>query len=360
MPIAVSSFNFAFVNHATGLAGTFFQSFKIYFMKQPILLVLGLYAYCGHAQPTVTTAIIPTFGDSLHYVWAGAADPLDGLTGAGQTWDFSSLASNQQQPDYYFKFLDPANTPHADRYPNAELAATTPDDNYIYYALSNGTLELVGAVAEVPNFGTAFSDYDNNETETVFPMDFGNSHSDTFDGTNSVGAFSSDFNGTWSAQVDGYGTLVLPIGTFTNVLRTKEERTFNLTGVPGESSTLWRYSTPDRSLWLLSIEQFDNGSPDLVFYASSPQVVTSSREVGPAGFSIFPNPVKAGQQVIFENGNGRTAEVVLSDFSGKIFSEKMLNDGKFELSPDLPPGLYFLKIKNSEGGFFTEKIIVQR
>ncbi len=322
--------------------------------------MLGLYAYCGYAQPTVTSAIVPVFGDSLHYVWADSADPLDGQTGGNQTWDFSSLAPHPLHPDYYFKFMDPADTPHADRYPGAELAAVTPDGNFVFYVLTNGTLELMGATAEVPTLGTAFSDYDNNESEVVFPINFGDSHSDTFDGTNSLGAFSGDFDGTWSAQVDGYGTLVLPIGTFTNVLRTKEERTFNITGMPGLSSTLWRYSTPDRSLWLLSFERFDDGSPDQVFYASSPQVVTSSVEVRPAGFAIYPNPVQAGRQVVFENLDGRFAEMVLSDFSGKIIAGKTLYDGQITMSADLPPGFYFLKFKNAEGGVFTEKIIVER
>lgn len=328
-------------------------------MKQSVLLLVGLYAYSLCAQPTISTDIIPAFGDSLHYVWANETDPLDNLTGANQTWDFSSLEANANNPDYYFKFIDPANTPHIDRYPNAELAAMTPGGEFVYYVLTNGTLELMGGVAEVPVFGTAFSDYDNHETEVVFPIQYGDSHTDIFDGNNEAGGFSAAFAGTWSAEVDGYGTLILPSGTFENVLRIKEERTYNITGAPSEMSTLWRYASAEHSLWLLSIEEFSNGGDAQVFYADSPNIINSVNENRLPGFSIFPNPVKAGQSINIKNIDEEIDAAFLVGFSGNLISRNIIKYNRLHVPTDLLPGVYFLKIISKDGRFFSEKIIVQ-
>lgn len=208
-------------------------------MKRMILLLGGLYAYALCAQPTVTSLIIPKPGDSIHLIRCNETDPQDGLTGANQTWDFSGLTQQAVNGEYYYNWHDPQDTPHGDRYPDAFLAASTPDTQFVYYTFDGTTLELVGAVAEVPVFGTAFSDYENNETETVFPLELGSSWSDEFNGDNVAGGFSAPFNGTVSGEADGYGTLILPNGTYTNVVRDRQERTYQLQGSPiVESSTL--------------------------------------------------------------------------------------------------------------------------
>lgn len=328
-------------------------------MKQSILLVLGLYSYCLCAQPIITSAIIPEPGDSIHLIRCNETDPLDAMTGANQTWDFSGLTQQSVMGEYYYNFQIPNDTPHGDRYPTAFLAASTPDTQFVYYTLNGGTLELVGAVAEVPVFGTAFSDYSNNETETVFPMQLGTTWSDEFSGTNVVGGFSAPFSGTASGAADGYGTLILPTGAYNNVVRNRQERTYQLQGAPFmESSTLWIYSVPDTKLWLLSIEEIDGGD-QLVYYNDSPQIINHAKEAKASGqIFIHPNPVQAGQSLTIGSETGKVTEVALTDFSGrKITTCKGLEINRFDLPTGLMPGIYYLSLKNHSGHFF-EKIIV--
>ncbi len=303
------------------------------------------------AQPTADQNIIPQFLDSLAMVQCQSADAQDALNGADQTWDFSGLSPDPIEPDYFFKFFDPQNTPHADRYPEAELAAINADSNFIYYRVENDAILLIGAVAEVPNFGTAFSDYEVPETEEVFPVEYLNSWADDFSGTNSAGPISSPFTGNVSGEVDGYGTLILPNGTFNQVLRVKEERSLRIMGAPEMQSTLYRYVSQDYPLWLLSIEIFPTGPP-IIFYQKDPLVISSLPVLVPAPQIHFsPNPISTGSQLtITTPESDGTAILRIYNAQGQLLEQQNMVAGNLSLSiPNhWPTGLYQIEWNNGK------------
>ncbi len=313
-----------------------------------------------NAQPVISDIIIPEFGDSIHLVNCVSADFQEDASGMNQSWDFSGLSADPSDPDYYFKFFSPGDTPFADRYPTASLAAINADSQYVYYILENGLLQLIGAVAEVPMLGYAYSDYSNPESEEFFPIEFNDTWSDTYDGDNVLGSFSNPFNGTVDRTVDAFGTLILPSGTFENVLRTKTERTFSTTGIEN-SSTLYTYTSEDYKLWLLSMEIFDDNT-EIIFYQDNPQIIMTSVRDYSLGdqITVFPNPVIAGEVFNVKHEALNVENLNLFNASGQQMNIS-LNTGaertEVVFNERISPGLYYLKgfIGNE---FFVKKIII--
>ncbi len=334
--------------------------YKAIFLYTFLLLLLCL-PLQSFSQGSVSIAIIPAIGDSIHLVKCTVADFQEDASGPNQNWDFSGLSADPTNPDYFFKFLAPQQTPYPTQYPQAFLAAINPDSQYVYYQLDNGVLQLVGAVAEEPSLGTAFANYENAETEEVFPISYENTWSDNFDGNNVIDPFSVAFSGTVSGEVDAFGTLTLPSGTFTNVLRIKEERSYVISGTAPTSSTMYRYVSADHHLWLLSMESFSSGPP-LIYYQDMPSIVSTTQALDfSAEIQLHPNPISAGQVLQVQCESQALEALSLYSATGKRYALETSFDGQssFQLSmpQELSPGIYSLQ-GLMENGFFVKKIYV--
>lgn len=333
-------------------------------MYKPLTLVFSylLLPMLGMSQPEISEAIIPAFGDSIHVVKCAPAPFQENNFGANQTWDFSGLTADAMEPDFYFKFFDPANTPHAARYPDATLAAINADSQYIYYVFENNLLQLIGTVFEDEMLGTAYAEYDNSETEEVFPISYENTWTDAFDGNNILGVFSSPFNGSIEGEVDAYGTLILPSGTFNNVLRVKEERNYQITGAPAMASTMYRYISADFNLWLLTMESFDSGPP-LIFYRDNPELISSNQSLDVSTtIQLSPNPVQSNQAIYLKGKPELIEHISCYNSQGLPIQLRYTQLGntttKIQFLGTLPTGVYYLH-GVSETAYFSKKIIVK-
>lgn len=135
----------------------------------------------------------------------GSSDP--NIDGANVTWDFSSATVSLGGS---VTFVDPASTPYAASYPASNLAqAITVSGNttYNYLLLSSTQLDVL---AEDVGSGDE-TIYTDPKTPLQFPFGYPDYFIDYFayDGTNySV-----------SRAYMGYGTVILPTGTYTNVVK---------------------------------------------------------------------------------------------------------------------------------------------
>lgn len=83
------------------------------------------------------------------------------------------------------------------------------------------------------------------------------------------------------------------------------------------------------------------------------------------GVSVFPNPVREGQLVLsFDNDTAQDLSVTLTDLTGKpaglILSEN-IPAGHYQKTVStahLPPGIYFLQIRNADNHFISKKIAI--
>lgn len=174
----------------------------------------------------ITTANIPIIGDFEEIAVVGNAIIDPGPGGANQTWDFSDLTETEEG---FVQYLEPSETTFGDDFPSATLAVlnmivdTNAPDAFSYFKLTNGIYELIGFAAtnedlDPPN-NTAITIFNNTQELFRLPAEFGDSFTDTFASKTEVSGFTANTTGTSQSEADGSGTLILPIGTFPNVVR---------------------------------------------------------------------------------------------------------------------------------------------
>lgn len=188
---------------------------KFYFM-----LFGGLFSTMAlSAQITIDGSDIPPFGAVLTF---GEDTLVAGLSpgpaGAAQSWDFSSLAT---QVTFQNAVLDPAGTPFAADFPDAAFALFGTDGFYSYAQVSNDALLGLGGSAPLPGGGSATARFDPPQKLLPAPATFGSAYDNDFgftivlDGSIfGVDSVQVRERGRQVAEIDAYGTLSLPSGTY--------------------------------------------------------------------------------------------------------------------------------------------------
>ncbi|MBP6391030.1 MAG: hypothetical protein KA175_05750 [Flavobacteriales bacterium] len=191
---------------------------------------------CG-AQVLGVLDVLPLPGDSFRYHGVTDAALFDaGLAGFGVTWDQSGLVlitGNYAQ----LTWVDPPAAPHIASYPSSDvvLNRTIGLDptyyNFFYYDHEQEGLFHVGTVGDILSY-----DYDIPELENTLPLAAGSPSVHDFCYTSSGLGQTSHYCGETSEELDGAGTLVLPYGTFNNVLRTTYQRYHVEDAAPSDTS----------------------------------------------------------------------------------------------------------------------------
>lgn len=161
----------------------------------------------GFAQMGVLTSDeMPPIGSTFTYRTVENLAVLDTTTGTNVTWNMAGILPTTQLP-WDVDHMAPASTPHPTTFPSSNYVTFESEiPRYNYYDLNGSEMERVGSWANQQN------SYQDGQVELVFPLQYGTSSSDTW--ANTV----SSFDGTYSFSVVGSGTLVLPNGTYPDVL----------------------------------------------------------------------------------------------------------------------------------------------
>lgn len=175
-------------------------------MKKTLLLsafsFIVLYAF---AQPTIQSSdFYPTIGETYTVYVSDSVSP--GPSGSNVTWDLSGVNIYSSNT---FNVLgsDPS-------YPSATNNLDQGGGSKMYLDLST---EEYFIVALTFNGGSIV--FSNTNKMYQFPMSMGTTFTDNFSATiNQYGDITLR-TGTAEAEVDGYGTLITPVGTYTDALR---------------------------------------------------------------------------------------------------------------------------------------------
>ncbi len=331
-------------------------------MKRLFTLFFTLLSIVTFAQPTITSSVAGGIGDNFSSTYVETEDFDPGAAGAGVTWDFSGITTSGTLNEY--SFVDPSTTGHAAEFPGANVASEA-DGNYVYFKISPSEYTLFGVW--VPTTTIYYSD---PEELYVFPMTYGTTNSDDlysefYSGGDFIRSGSNELN------ADGYGTLILPSGTYTNVLRVKIEQDYSdeFVGLPftfiynfdlyywfkeGVKGPLFQYFYQDIN---------SAGIPSVVEnYAINNDVDITSINDDPSSIllNIFPNPANEYINIsVATNVLLLTAE--LFDVTGKKVIENTViasgNNVTINVS-DLSSGVYIVRLLTSEG-IYSKNITIQ-
>ncbi len=184
-------------------------------MKKNLLFIgLSMLSLSIVAQPTLTsTNTNPVIGETngtIDYNWISA-----GSAGANQTWNFGAITTSTTGFNMTYT-VSALSATVAPLYPNGNLALKSTYGGNVYKT-SATILQLYGTY----DGGSANSSVimQNPQDVVRYPFTYGNSFTDTYSGTQGPTGAQQVSKGTVTVTADGYGTLTLPQGTFSNVLR---------------------------------------------------------------------------------------------------------------------------------------------
>jgi len=334
-------------------------------MRSSTTVLLILISALAYAQAEITQSNLPIIGDHVVIaICSGPASP--GNAGAMQTWDMSGLTEDEEQ---FFTYINPSEGPLTDSFPNANLCARSWLDDFSYYNTSGSSLSVEGHVVTLESGDTAMVVFDNSELILELPYTYITGFVDDFDGDLFVPGFSGlTFEGTVEFEADGYGTLILPTGTYTNVVRYRmfREQNNSLNGFPAGTQTKeqWAWVSSEYRFWLLLMEEnFDGTSTSsLVWYDKNPYSTSTSVQNLNQGQDIFafPNPLRNGEALLIKWLSEEAAIVSLFREDGSLLdrSEIVLTPGTNKYNVlDVKSGVYVLKIETSNESF-TQKVFV--
>ena len=342
-------------------------------MKQLSLTILLLSAVLGAGAQTLNESAFPVAGDVFTFTLADTAGFNSGATGTGVTWNFSSLsATGATQVD---SFLSPSATPYAAVITNATVACHTHSpvgNQYIFYKDNTGA----GAFQRVANILPDTVIYSIQPSEFQYPLSFGNAvQGSYYAGYHGSGGMNVEA-GTISGSADGTGTLITPLGTFSNVIRVHAIRNENDTidnGAVAGTTVVEYYN------WY----QQQSYYPVLTYTSSSTSVmghvVHAARSLGyrqgyvtginEAGYSnaecsVFPNPANSQVNVVFTADAGSPTEITVYDLAGRKVLQQLAecSGGPNSVTMDtrkIAAGVYTVAIK-TEQQLLTRKLEILR
>ena len=305
-------------------------------MKKITLIVAVLINFITLAQPVLNVSDINPLSQSAYLHSASSATLGVGSSGANQIWNFSSLTLNVIG-------LETANTvssaPYASSFPTANyFIRVDQGDSFGYFNLTSNKLESVGN----SDSATIFQSFVNPRTVFIFPLNFNNTYTDTYQV-----ATSTTVN-TKVSTYDAYGTVITAFGTYNNVIRLKE-----VTGL----STVYNYFTVNPYKDILQARSSGGTTINYTVYEPT-NLSTTQNEV--KQFAVHPNPT---------SGNISIKNI---DFSNKsmfvkvynILGNQIINNYKLETESanidlsNYATGLYFIEIADENNKvLYQDKII---
>ncbi len=318
------------------------------------------------AQSTLTAATNnPIPGDKFTIHDCSRTGVLPGSAGAAVIWNFRSLISSAS---INYNFLNCTSTSYCDSFPTTNLMAqvATSLATQIYYHSNTSLLELTG---EYLNDGVAgLYYYPNPNVVLKYPITYNSSYMDTSLSYRSPASTYGIIHD--SIKVDGYGTLILPTGTYTNALRVHRiSNRYDSTITTGHyndiSLDMYAWFAPGYHLSLLEIvfDLIDITTPNLVNYTTLGTTEINSLNNDVATIEVNPNPVSDLINIKLAPSITKNALVTLTDVTGNVIdnisTESIIstsNNIQFSVA-NKPAGLYFLHVTDGEINI-NKKIIV--
>jgi len=316
-------------------------------------LFFALGSFAATAQiPTLTSTSNPQAGT---WVLAYSTDSFDiSTTGPGATWNYNTLPVNASDTSY----ADVCSaSPYCSDFPGSTIYTHNEGStSSAYYYTSSSVMSLSGV------YGTDIIPYSNYEDYLRYPFTYNSTYIDTFGATFTGGTETFNRGGTITVTADGYGTLMLPNGTYTNALRVHRTENYadSISGVPFGTYITETYSwyVPNATVAVLSQSQISlNGilEPSTAFYTSQtpgtiPSGITNLQTAGQA-FQLYPNPVQDELNIDFTMEQTGQVHISLLDVVGRevaVISNSTFNIGKQHVAyatAALDKGIYLVKIQ---------------
>jgi hypothetical protein len=275
----------------------------------------------SYSQPTITSAgTVPRVGDV--YVLTETDYTAPGSAGANQNWDFSALPSVTNKTVQY---QTPSSTPHGASHTTSNLALND-DPDYYYMQSTSSALTVTGVFTSIISENVTFQ---NPQDLMRFPATYNMTYVDTFKAVFSFGGNPGKRTGTATVLVDGYGSLMLPGQTYTDVVRVKttensvdsiEFSTGFWTQVNQTATVRYEFFKEGINMQLLRIETSSSSSfgDDTIMYYNSTPGLAMAENSHFGSLSIDPNPALDNISLKWEGVSDEPLTVSIIAADGRV------------------------------------------
>jgi hypothetical protein len=330
------------------------------------MMSLGMFIATAIAQPILTSANTnPTAGEifgiySVDYEFQGSP-------GDFETWDFSGLTVGNIN-NYVFAL--PSATPHNATFAgSANLCNIYLGANYDYYSATSSAYSRVGFATQ----SGVVALYSNAQDQLRFPFEYNDTYTDNFSVTFTNQGTTFNRAGTITVTADGHGTLILPDGTLTDVLRVHvvEDYVDNYTlgGVPNTInyySDIYLWYKPGTHFPVLAFTDLtsDISSNQYGVYHYPGTVGIDEQENKNISVTVMPNPASQMANVTLNLLKQENVHIALVNALGQTvvsLEETTLQPGTHQLPLNiqaLPGGIYFVNVK-TENGISNQRLLIQ-
>jgi hypothetical protein len=306
-------------------------------MKKNYLIIILIFqiTLTINAQPYISnTDFNPLVGES-HTTYSFTPLPFDpGPSGANVTWDFSTISPGNTT---VLTIVTPSSTPNGANYPSATIAADF--GGYYEYMIANTSFFARSGIDV--GFPMVYSD---EEKILTYPFTYNSTFTDSF----AASFLTTNRTGVVTGTADAYGTLILPWGTVSNVLRFHLVENFqdaSPSGTQAYTSDNYFWVTPGVHYYLCSISSLTGTIAGKYIDATS--VGLNSNIVFNSEMSSYPNPVTDKLNLKINSGKS-IDHVIVADIAGKKLFDQQLYGFASEHQIDLSmlnSGFYILTVK---------------
>lgn len=271
-----------------------------------------------------------------------------GSSGANQTWDFSTASSMGASSINVF---DASSTQNGNNFPSSNIAISQ-DGVLSYYEINSNVWNYFGLHT------TLSVSYSNPQAVLSFPFTYSNQITDSFYCVFNVG-YNIFKRGLALIEADGYGNLILPSGTYTNVLRvhyiinTKDSSQNGVSNYTQEYY-YWFKEWNHNPVAYMMVTPTQSG-----YYLNN--IFTGINEYETI-FDIYPNPCSDILILNINNSALENIQLRIYDLSGKEILFKNMLPGENNKTIDISTlscGTYILCMYSSNKVIETKKIIVK-
>jgi hypothetical protein len=313
----------------------------------------------------MTNQYNPVAGDIDSYAICDTANISQGPAGANQVWNFLNLVKIDTSDVH---FVTSASTPYSGQFTTSNMASTNDNSSYNYFTTSASNILFNGNGAP----GLVVS-YTNPQLYMQYPFTFNTNFTDNFgcnyisNGTPTVRTGSTTVTG------DAWGTINLPVGSFTNALRVKYVITTKDSSNPGTpvvtitTNTSYVWFVPGKKYPVFEVV-YSTLTFNGILFASSKTVNYNPRSapIGiqqissevPQDFSLgqnYPNPFNPSTKIKFEipqlgDAYMRPVQLIVYDNLGRevaVLVNQQLSPGTYEADFEgsrLSSGTYYYRL----------------
>jgi hypothetical protein len=280
-----------------------------------------------------------------------------GDNGANILWDFSLINSGGITRTY--NVIPPSEAAYSFAFPTANYVIQFLENDTYYnkfYRVDSLKKEYLGN--STSGINSDFTGLTNTEDMIVYPMYYTSTFSDNFYWVDNIGNnILFYFNGVKYVAADSFGTIILPTGVFTDVLRIVDSTIIRVTSSIGPPNEGWitklKYSwySESKKHPIFSIFHEENIFYDDTLYFNNYEIfdyVTNdiNETCKNDDILIYPNPSKGQVTIEIKNYNLDNYSLIIIDQYGKKVLNKI--DIKSQIiylkQGELPKGVYTILI----------------